>query len=109
MHSLCQTPWWRAVCEANAPQLEDPRSFVGRWIQPLRAAHAQVTGIKDQAARGEAMEKAGILVSLEKQMTYPFVAEAVAAATLALHRVWCDIATGSLEVFDATQSEFAPI
>ena len=42
-----------------------------------------------------------MLVSLTNLMTFPFVAEAVAAGRLQLHGVWKDIRDGGLEVYDA--------
>ncbi|UWQ22171.1 carbonic anhydrase [Jannaschia sp. W003] len=98
-----------AMCSGKAPALDEPTSFVGRWMDVLRPVHAEVAGIKDEAERLEALEKRAVLRSLENLMTFPFVASAVEAGTLALHGCWTDIASGDLQAFDPARGEFLAV
>ncbi|MEL6571697.1 MAG: carbonic anhydrase [Pseudomonadota bacterium] len=87
------------MCSGNAPELEEETSFVGRWIDILRPGYDRLPDGSD-AERIAALEKEGVMVSLENLMTFPFVKEAVEAETLALHGLWTDIGEGTLESFD---------
>lgn len=97
------------MCEGNAPGLSDPSSYVGRWIEELRPAHARVAEIEDRAERLTAMEKAGVCLSLENLAEYPFVATAMEAGNLELHGLWIDIGVGRVECYDSTTDAFAPL
>jgi len=88
------------MCSGDAPALEAETSTVGRWIDHLRPGFARLPEGTD-AERTAALEKEGVVVSLENLMTYPFIKGAVEAETLALHGLWTDIGEGTLEVFDA--------
>ncbi len=89
----------------GAPAAPATDSFVGRWLTILAPGHARLAGLDlDRAAALRALEHQAILVSLENLMSFPFVAEAVAADRLQLHGIWKDISDGDLEFFDpATQ------
>ncbi len=98
------------MMSGEAPELEDPASFVGSWLRVLEPGYAAV------AARGlpledsvVALEKQAVLSSLENLMTFPFVREAVEAGRLEIHGVWKDIRDGGLEVFDAGSQRFERI
>ena len=96
------------MCEGNAPQLEDPKSHVGRWMDNLRPGHERVKDIEDIDERTTALEKENVLVSLENLLTFPYVAERVEAGTLKLHGTWFAISEGELHVMDDETGEFAP-
>ena len=98
-----------AMCSGHAPELEQPESFVGRWMDLLRPGWEDVRGIEDEEARLEALEKRAVLTSLDNLMTFPFVADAVDAGDLVLHGLWNDIVEGTLESYDAPGDRFVPI
>ena len=94
------------MCAGKAPALEAPDSMVGRWLDVLRPAHARTEGVTPDERLG-AMERAGVLVSLENLLTYGFVREAVAEGRLTLHGLWTDIGSGVLEQYDPVTDAFA--
>lgn len=97
-----------AMCNGHAPELEEKTSFVGTWLNMLRPGHERVRELPDEE-RLTALEKEGVLVSLENLMTFPFIAEAVKDGRLALHGLWKDIANGALESYDPEQGKFIPM
>ena len=99
----------RDMCEGNAPQLEDPKSHVGRWMDNLRPGHERVKDIEDIDERTTALEKENVLLSLENLLTFPYVAAAVDAGALNLHGLWNDISGGALEVYDSTEKVFVSV
>ena len=56
-----------------------------------------------------ALEREGVLVSLENLMSFPFVKHAVENDTLSLHGLWNDIGKGDLYVFDAKSGKFEQV
>jgi len=94
------------MCSGTAPELEQTDSFIGRWLDTLRAGHARVADIADLSVRQTALEKEGVQVSLENLLGYPFVADAVEAGAVTLHGLWTDIAEMDLETFDGTVRHF---
>ncbi|MDQ7079396.1 MAG: carbonic anhydrase [Paracoccaceae bacterium] len=97
------------MCRGNAPELERKSSFVGRWMDLLRPGYEKVQDIEDEAARLSALEREGILISLENLMSFPFVSSAVEQETLTLHGLWHDIGTGSIETYDGISGRFEPL
>ncbi|SFJ78812.1 carbonic anhydrase [Jannaschia pohangensis] len=109
-HSLCGgVQGCEAMCSGQAPELERPESFVGRWMDMLRPGYERVKGITDPAARREALEKQAVLTSLDNLMTFPFVADAVTANEIQIHGLWNDITEGVLEIYDAKADAFIPL
>ncbi|NNU79168.1 carbonic anhydrase [Halovulum dunhuangense] len=94
------------MCRGEAAELEEPTSFVGRWLDLLRGEHAAVAGMNDKPARLQALEKAAVLVSLRNVLTFPYVSDGVDSGDLALHGLWNDIGTGALEHYDAYLDKF---
>lgn len=95
------------MCCGDAPDLEDQSSFIGRWMDILRPGFERVKKLDVTAAeRLTALEKEGVIVSLENLMTFPFVREAVENDTLALHGLWNDIRDGGIEVYDPKSQTF---
>lgn len=85
----------------------DPTSFVGHWLEILEpVATPLVAEGLDRATALRRLEQESVLRSLENLMTFPFVAEEVAAGRLELHGTWKDIGAGDLEVYDAKSREF---
>ena len=97
------------MCSGKAPALEEKSSFVGRWMDILRPGYERVKDIADEGQQRSALEKEAVVVSLENLMTFPFVADGVAAGTLSLHGLWKDIGEGQLEYFNSADQAFRPV
>ncbi|MCK0140891.1 carbonic anhydrase [Aliiroseovarius sp. F20344] len=108
-HSKCGgVKGFHEKCLGNAPELAENTSFVGRWIDILKPGYERLGG-NDAEIEDSALEKEGVLVSLENLMTFPFVRDAVEAEELSLHGLWTDIGEGGLEFFDHESGEFVPV
>ena len=57
-------------CAGDAPALEAPSSFVGKWIEFLRPAYDRVVGTGTAESEVAALERAGVVTSLENAMGY---------------------------------------
>jgi carbonic anhydrase len=81
--------------------------FIASWMSIAREACADLlhTGTKEERQRNCEFE--AVKISLANLMTFPWVAERVAAGTLKLHGAWFDIRIGELLVLQADGS-FAP-
>lgn len=77
-------------------------AFLSQWISLLDDAKLRV-GDDD----ADALEHASIKVSLERLMTFPFVAEAVRAGRLSLVGARFSIFDGRLEILDPKTGEFS--
>ena len=97
------------MCAGKAPALDEPGSFVGRWIDILRPGYQRVADIEDDEARARALEKEAVLVSLENLTTFPFVVKSMEKGVLTLHGLWLDIGEGKVEQYDASTGKFAEI
>ena len=96
------------MCSGNAPALEEKESFIGRWMDILRPGFERLPEGDDEA-RKTALEKIGVLVSLENLMTFPYVKDAVERGDLLLHGLWNDIHSGEVQGYDAGKGAFAPL
>lgn len=96
------------MCSGSAPELEEPSNFVGRWVNALRPAFADLPD-GDLAQRKTAFEKAGVVMSLNNAMSFPFIAQAVEEGRLSLHGLWTDIRTGILEQYDQHSDSFMAV
>ena len=94
------------MCAGKAPALEDSTSFVGRWINLLRPAFERVKHLETEEQQIAALEREGILLSLENLMSFPFVKQAVENNTLTLHGLWNDIGEGDLYSYNEKTAEF---
>lgn len=97
-----------AMCNGHAPELEAKASFVGTWLNMLRPGHERVKDLPDEE-RLTALEKEGVIVSLENLATFPFISERIADGRLALHGLWKNIADGTIEGYDPEKGVFAPL
>jgi carbonic anhydrase len=76
--------------------------FLNKWIQLLDAA-------KERAGNDpDAVEHESIKISLERLMTFPFVAERVRSGALKLEGARFSIFDGQLEIFDRKTGKFLP-
>ena len=95
---------------ANAPELEEKASFVGRWMDILRPGYERVVASGgDEAAQIKELEKQSVLISLENLMTFPFVRERVESGDLALHGVSIDIRSGAMIQYDPANNGFVTV
>ncbi|NDA18980.1 MAG: carbonic anhydrase, partial [Alphaproteobacteria bacterium] len=97
------------MCSGAAPELEQSSSFVGRWMDILRPGYER---IKDNGTREEqivALEREGVVVSLDNLMSFPFVREAVEGETLSIHGLWNNIGEGSLFYYDPETKNWGPV
>ncbi len=86
--------------------------FIGKWVGIAQRARERVLADlpnKPPALQARACEQAAILVSLENLMTYPWIAERVAAGTMHLHGWYFDIGQGELMSYNPAYNGFEPI
>ena len=85
--------------------------FVGPWVEQLAQARTKVLAREDikPEERQRALEHAAVIQSLENLMSFPFVAEAVAAGKLLLNGAWFSIAEGRLLMLDDATGAFEPV
>lgn len=72
--------------------------FLERWIAIAAPARARTVGIEPLEARLKACEEEAVRLSLANLMTFPWIAEAVDAGSLALHGAYFDIRHGVLSI-----------
>ncbi|MDF1619120.1 carbonic anhydrase [Pseudothioclava nitratireducens] len=97
-----------AMCEGNAPDLQDDTSFVGAWLNLLRPGYERIANLPE-AERVEALEHEAVIISLENLMTFPFVREALDADRMTLHGLRIDIGEGQLTQYDPSTGKFIPV
>lgn len=83
--------------------------FLSAWIDLLEPSRQRTAGVQDYAARHVEMERDSVRLSLERLMTFPFVADRVNSGALALHGARFGIADGKLEVLDSQSNMFAAV
>ncbi len=102
-----------AQCGGVAAALDknfgDDVPFLRSWIDLLAPAVARAGHSADEASRHAALERDTVRLSMERLMTYPFVAERVRAGTLTINGARFGIADGRLEVFDAAAQAFVAV
>lgn len=95
-HALCGGI--RALIEGAPPEARD---FVAGWIGIAGRARAVALRCDVPEQRQEVAEHEAVRISLDNLMTFPWVAEAVAAGRLALHGAHFGVATGRLVLVPA--------
>jgi carbonic anhydrase len=80
--------------------------FVSQWIGLLAPAIARCGHAFD---RHTAVERECVRLSLERLMTFPFVAERVRAGELTLEGARFGISDGRLDVLDKSTGAFSPV
>lgn len=86
--------------------------FIGKWVGIAQRARERVLAelpTKPPGLQARACEQASILVSLENLMTYPWIAQRVAAGAMHLHGWYFDIAQGALLGYNPARNAFEPI
>lgn len=94
------------VQAALSGDVGDDMRFLRSWIELLAPARLVCLPAPDSQT---ALERESIKLSLQRLLTFPFVAEAVAAKSLALEGARFDIADGHLEVLDPVSGGFVTL
>ncbi len=97
------------MCAGNSPELDDPTSFVGRWMDILRPKYPLVADIEDPGEQLQTLERLAVQASIENLFTYPFVQERYESGHLSLHGLWFDINAGQLHSYQPSAEEFQPV
>ena len=84
-----------------------PMPFLSQWIDLLSPAVSRCEHASGD--RQTAVEREAVRLSLERLMTFPFIAERVEAGTLSLEGARFGIADGRLEVLDRQADEFRAV
>ena len=83
--------------------------FIDSWmamIEPARADAVRAAAAHPDVDAQQVLEMAAIRLSLDNLMSFPFVAEAVAAGRLTLRGAWFSISEGTLRVLDEASGRF---
>ncbi len=83
--------------------------FLSAWIDLLEPARRRAAHIREHSERHLEMERAAVRLSLDRLMSFPFVAERVQRGSLDLHGARFGIAEGKLEVLDPASGNFEAI
>lgn len=102
-HGLCGGV--QALLE-GAP--ETARDFIAPWMSIAEPARVRALRCSSAEERQRCCEHEVIKISLANLMTFPWIAERVAAGTLALHGAWFAIRSGILTMLQPDGS-FAPV
>ena len=97
------------MCSGAAPELEKTSSFVGRWMDILRPGYERVKTLGTREKQIVALEREGVIISLENLMSFPFVQKAVTAETMSLHGLWNNIGEGTLFFYDPKATDWNPV
>jgi carbonic anhydrase len=102
-----------AQCSGVAAALDgnigDDVPFLRSWIDLLKPAVERTDHSANETHRTASLERETVLLSMERLMNYPFVAERVQAGELEINGARFGIADGKLEVFDRTIAAFKAI
>jgi carbonic anhydrase len=101
-HGLCG-----GVQTLLAGKADSAHEFIAPWMSIAQPACARVLQSAAPEERQRSCEFEVIKVSLANLMTFPWIAERVAAGTLNLHGAWFDIRIGELMVLQP-DGTFAP-
>lgn len=104
-------------CGAMAAMLRGGKKLeklpaVARWLHYAQAARDAVAGEPALATEEEklrALVRENVIVQLDNLLTHPVVADAIRNKQLRLHGWVYDIASGSVDTYDARISRFVPI
>ncbi len=102
-HALCGGI--SALLNGAPPEVQD---FVAGWIGIAQRARAVALRCDVPEQRQEVAEHEAVRISLDNLMTFPWVAEAVAAGRLTLHGAHFGVATGRLVLVPAQGDPHAP-
>ena len=93
------------MCKAGQSGPEFDLPLVGAWLELMRPVYEQMRAGGDMIDVDE-MGRRNVVHSLNNLLTFPFIAEAVAAGTLALHGAWHDFGIGRLLAYNPDKDSF---
>ncbi|MBU6406348.1 MAG: carbonic anhydrase [Alphaproteobacteria bacterium] len=98
-----------AACGGVSAALSEDRDadspFLAAWIDLIAPAKARCAACSDGDLQ-TALERENVKLSLERLLTFPFVAEAASDGRLALEGARFGIQDGKLEIYDAIEGVF---
>ncbi len=83
--------------------------FLRSWIDLLAPAVESASRAEAGVERHAALERASVLLSMRRLMSFPFVAERVRQGSLAIHGARFGIADGKLEMYDEATKAFVAV
>ena len=97
------------LCNNN--KNSDSSVFVNKWLNILKPAYENIskTNLQSDKEGIKKLEKESIKISLKNLNNFPFINNALKENKLALHGLWYDIASGSLEMLDPNLMEFIKV
>ena len=95
------------IAAALDRQVAAPMPFLSEWISLLEPAVARCE--QDGGDRHTEVEREGVRLSLERLMSFPFIAERVSQGVLRLEGARFGIADGQLEWLDKETGLFKPV
>ena len=99
-HDLCSNP-----VDTGAHENE----FLSQWVNILKPGYEKIDKTKTTAEQRRALEKEGVLISLNNLIGFPFVKKAIDSKELKIHGLWNDIRDGTVEYFDSQKNCFLPL
>ncbi len=87
---------------------EQARDFVAPWMSMADAVRVRAMQLPDAERRQEYAEREIIRLSLGNLLSFPWIAEGVAAGTLTLHGAWFSIRSGNLVILRPDGTFSAP-
>ncbi len=102
-HALCGGV--RALLEGTPPEASD---FVAQWMAMAEPAKQRTLAHADKAEWQLRCEQETVKLTLDTLLTFPWIAERVAAGRLLLHGAHFDIRSGALSVL-GEDAEFAAV
>jgi carbonic anhydrase len=102
-----------AQCGGVAAALDEKAAarvpFLAQWVELLKPAIARSLPCEPGLDGCASVERSAVMLSVERLMEYPFIAERVHAGKLAVDGARFAIASGKLEVLDKKSGRFQPI
>ena len=96
----------------NDPELAPEHPFIHRWMNLAESARLrtlQFLGDQPLECQTAYCEREVIKVSLRNLMSFPCIAERVAAGTLHLRGLYFDIASATLSLYHPDRDAFDPV
>ncbi|MGD0142112.1 MAG: carbonic anhydrase [Rhizomicrobium sp.] len=103
-HAQCS-----GVAAALDKSIGDDVPFLRSWIDLLAPAVGRAQQSTDEKDHGVELERNTVRLSMERLMSYPFVAERIRAGSLEINGARFGIGDGILEVFDPATNAFTAI
>ncbi len=108
-HAGCGGVW---AMLTNDPELAPEHPFIHRWMnlaEPARQRTLEVLADQPLEHQAAYCEREVIKVSLRNLMSFPCIAERVAAGVLHVRGLYFDIASATLSLYHADSDSFEPV